>query len=195
LGGIYLLGIASLFLHGLVIWENPLARGVALLAGLLGLGLTVAVGRSGAFRARLVVELRRYLDGGPPTVVSVVGAGTPVEADITWLDQDRASQQHEHGANSVIPALASLRSATVALPPTRARELKIWVHEVTPDGYSQGLPAEVQVTDGATAPPVALPLVEGQALVPFSGGPSQVRLDFPAPGSPGSTTNGPPPRL
>jgi hypothetical protein len=42
LGGIYLLGIASLFLHGLVIWENPLARGVALLAGLLGLGLTVA---------------------------------------------------------------------------------------------------------------------------------------------------------
>jgi amino acid permease len=192
LGGIYLLGIASLFLHGLVIWENPLARGVALLAGLLGLGLTVAVWRAGAFRARLVVELRHYLDTGPPDVVSVVGAGAPLRADIQLLDQDRASSPQEHTASSVIAAFASLRAATVALPATRARELKVWVHEVTPDGTSQGMPADVQVTEGATASPVAVPLVEGQALVPLSGGPCQVQLDFPRPGSPVSATDGEP---
>jgi amino acid permease len=190
LGGIYLLGVTSLFLHGLVIWQNPLARAVAVLAGVISLGLTVAVWRAGAFRPRLVVELRHYLNGGPPTQVSVVGAGAPVPADIQVLGQDRAPQQQEHAASSVIPAFAAARQAQVDLPPTRARELKVWVHQVTPDGYSQALPAQVRLTDGSTQPPAMLPLVEGQALVPFSGGPCRVQLDFPAPDAPTSATDG-----
>jgi hypothetical protein len=176
LGAIYLLGAASLFLHGLVIWENPLARGVALLAGVTCLVLTGAVWRAGAFRARLVVELRRYLASGPPAQVSVVGAGSPVQADIQLLDQDHATLRQEQAANRTAPALAAY--AVVNVPATHTRELKVWAHEITPDGNSQGLPAEVQIVDGATAPPSALPLVEGQALVPFSGGPCQVQLSF-----------------
>jgi amino acid permease len=176
LGAIYLLGVASLFLHGLVIWENPLARGVALLAGVICLVLTGVVWRAGAFRARLVVELRRYLAGGPPAQVSVVGAGSPVPADIQMLDQDRAAPRLEQIANGAGPAFAA--EAVVNVPATRTRELKVWAHEITPDGNSQGLPAIVQVVDGATAPASALPLVEGQLLVPFSGGPCQVQLNF-----------------
>ena len=97
LGGIYLLGVVSLFLHGLVIWENPLARALALLAGVVSLGLTVAVWRAGAFRARLVVELRQERNGGPPTQVSVIGAGTPIQADIQLLDQDRLAPPQTAG--------------------------------------------------------------------------------------------------
>jgi len=176
LGAIYLLGAASLFLHGLVIWQNPLARGVALLAGVVCLVLTGAVWRAGAFRTRLVVELRRYLASGPPAQVSVVGAGSPVPADIQLLDQDHAALRQEQAANRTAPALAAY--AVVNVPATRTRELRVWAHEVTPDGNSQGLPAVVQIADGATAPPSALPLVEGQILVPFSGGPCQVQLNF-----------------
>jgi hypothetical protein len=176
LGGIYLLGVASLFLHGLVIWENPLARGVALLAGVISLALTVVVWRAGAFQARLVVEIRRYLGSGPPALVSVVGAGSPIQADIQLLDQDRAAPRPEQAANRAVPTFATY--AVVNVPATPTRELKVWAHEITPDGNSQGLPAEVQIADGATAPPSALPLVEGQILLPFSGGPCQVQLNF-----------------
>lgn len=178
LGSIYLLGVGSLFLHGLVIWQNPPAQALALLAGVISLGLLLAAWRSGAFRARVVIELRQHLGAGPPATLSVVGAGKPVPADIGLRDRDRALPQQEHAATSVIPAFATLRQATVDLPATPARELKVWVHQVTPDGYSQGLPAAVQITaDGAT-PPAAIP-VDGQALLPFSGGPCRVQMDLP----------------
>ena len=77
------------------------------------------------------------------------------------------------------------------LPATSARELKVWVHQVTPDGYSQGVPADLQVRNGSAAPPAAVPLVEGQALVPLSGGPCQVQLDFPASAAPAGASDGP----
>jgi amino acid permease len=178
LGSIFLLGVGSVLLHGLVIWENPLARGVALLAGIISLGLTIAVWRAGAFRARVVIELRHFL-GGPPATMSIVGAGEPLRADIRLLDGDRAPQKQESAASSVIPEFAALRQATVDLPATRTRELKVWAHQVTRDGDSQGLPVAVQIAVDGAAPSPAVTAAEGEVLLPFSGAMCRVQVDLP----------------
>jgi amino acid permease len=47
--GLYLLYLAGLFLHGLVIWENPVQRVAALAVGVVMLGLTTALLRRGTF--------------------------------------------------------------------------------------------------------------------------------------------------
>ena len=49
IGGVYLLFLSNLFLHGLVIWEHPLLRAGGVLMGLLMLAVTVAMIRRGAF--------------------------------------------------------------------------------------------------------------------------------------------------
>ena len=64
IGGIYLLFLSNLFLHGLVIWEHPLQRAGGVLVGLLMLVVTAAMIRRGAFGPRVVVELRQDL-GAP----------------------------------------------------------------------------------------------------------------------------------
>jgi amino acid permease len=47
--GVYLLYLVGLFLHGLVIWENPVQRVAALAVGVATLGLTAALLRRGTF--------------------------------------------------------------------------------------------------------------------------------------------------
>jgi hypothetical protein len=58
---IYVLYLASIFLHGLVIWSDPLQRAIALLVGVMVVGMTLAM--RGVLARRLVVELRQDEDG------------------------------------------------------------------------------------------------------------------------------------
>lgn len=41
--------LAGLFIHGLVIWEDPVQRAAALAVGLMMLGLTTVLARRGTF--------------------------------------------------------------------------------------------------------------------------------------------------
>jgi hypothetical protein len=66
-------------------------------------------------------------------------------------------------------AFANLRSATFELPPTAARELKVWVHQLAPDASSAGMPALLKVRDGGAAQPIDVELSDGQAVLPMSG--------------------------
>jgi amino acid permease len=54
--GIYLLCLASLFLHGLIIWENPVQRVVALAVGVMILSMTIVQIRPGISAPRKVVS-------------------------------------------------------------------------------------------------------------------------------------------
>jgi amino acid permease len=65
-GGIYVLYLAALFLHGLVIWEHPLHRLAALATGVMALSLTVALARRQTFARRPARKVERYssLRGG-----------------------------------------------------------------------------------------------------------------------------------
>ena len=72
---IYLLFLASVLLHGLVIWDDPLEWAGALLAGGVTVAMTVVMARHGAFAPRANLELREEEGGnGPPS-----GSRPPVD--------------------------------------------------------------------------------------------------------------------
>ena len=165
--GIYLLFLAGIFLHGLVIWQGPVERAGALLVGLLSVGLTIFVVRRGAFARRMVVELREDLRAGGQSAFAITASGQPATAEVRLVYPD--GEQHYQAASGEVPAPAALRYAIFQLPVGQAKELKVWAHKVTPEGESEALPALVDVRCGDKVTRLDLKLSGGQALLPITG--------------------------
>jgi amino acid permease len=178
-GGIYLLFLANLFLHGLIIWQSAVERASALLAGVLVLGATVAMVRRGAFAPRTVVELRAEAGPAERAVFAITSAGRPAPARVRLSYSE--GEQDLQGAAGEVPRLSALRSATFSLAAVRARELKVWVHRVTPEGESEGLPALLEVHDGDDIRRFDLALFGGQIVLPLRGDDCRLTIRFPEP--------------
>jgi hypothetical protein len=181
---IYLLFLAGLFLHGLVIWENPVQRAVALAVGLLMMGATVVMMHRGAFASRVVVELRDDQTGQGPdpeassrgfaqgsqfagrATFAVTAGGQPAMSEV-WLGYADA-EQRIHAATGNVPALSLLRYVNFQLVVPQARELKVWAHRVTPEGNSEGLPALLKVHCGGDEKEFDLKLSGGQVVLPLT---------------------------
>jgi amino acid permease len=146
-GGIYLVAVSILFLHGLFIWQNAFQRLVAILVGVVVLVMTYLMVRRGAFARRLVIEVRQDLaEGGSGTfmVTDSGRAATQALVELGYVDGERSDQ----AASGAIPKFGDLRSATFHLPATKAQELRVWLHRVTAEGQSEYLPALVKVSSG-----------------------------------------------
>ncbi|UCC64137.1 MAG: hypothetical protein JSV36_03505 [Anaerolineae bacterium] len=174
--GIYLLFLASLFLHGLVIWESPVRRAAALASGLLMLGATLAMARQRAFAARVVVELRE--DGreqGQATFAITVG-GQPAMAEVRlgYADGERRIQ----AAAGKVLSFSALRYIHFHLPATQAQEVKMWAHRVTPEGDSEGLSARLKACCDGEAAEFDLGLSGGQVVLPLTGKACRLEIAF-----------------
>ncbi|NUR77701.1 MAG: hypothetical protein HOQ28_15630 [Thermoleophilia bacterium] len=170
LGGIYLLFLAGVFLHGVIIWDSPLKRGAALLAGVAIVAMTVTIARRGAFMPRVNVELRARDDKTAATF-AVTADGRPAESDVRLEYQ--GGEQRLRAAAGEIPAFPLLRRAILAgqcdgADPAAARELKVWAHAVTPDHDSQTLAAHVDVRLGNDTRHLDLNLFPGPVLLPLT---------------------------
>jgi amino acid permease len=148
-GGIYLVAVSILFLHGLLIWQNPFQRVVAILVGVVVLGVTYLMVRKGAFARRVVIEVRQdpavtEQVGGTFMVTDCGRAATQARVWLGYPDGERVYQ----GALGAIPEFGDLCSAKFHVPVTEAQELMIWVHRVTPEGQSENLPALLKVSSG-----------------------------------------------
>jgi len=178
----YLIFLASIFLHGLVIWQGPTERVGALFVGISMLGMTIVMARRGAFAPRMVVELREDLSEERRSVFTVTAGGQPVTAEVrlTYLEDE----QHLRASTGEIPAFSSLRRATFQLPATPARELKVWAHKITPEGDSTGLPALLEVHCGDETTRFDLKLSGGQALLPLTGEACRLEITLPEPSTP-----------
>jgi amino acid permease len=178
LGGIYLLFVTGVFLHGLVIWDDPFKRGAALLAGVAMVAMTLAMARRGAFVPRTNLELRDG-EGARAAQFAVTAAGRPAEADVLLEYPDR--EQRIEAARGEVPAFASLRRATFRARPqggkiAATRELKVWVHRVNPEQESLPIPAQVEVhLDGETCD-YNLELSGGQVVLPLGLAPWRVEI-------------------
>ncbi|MDF3041779.1 MAG: hypothetical protein K0Q71_4485, partial [Thermomicrobiales bacterium] len=124
---IYALFLTGILVHGLVIWQAPYERLAAVLVAAAVVAVTVLSVLQGAFTPRAVVELRVDPDGAEPAVVNVTARGHRTPFDLRWSDDNgwRTAGQH---------------SAIIELPAASVRELKVWVHRLTPDGSSEHLP-------------------------------------------------------
>lgn len=167
LTGIYLLCVANLLFHALIIWQNPFQRLLGLAVALLTLGLTIAMIRRGVFRPRLVIELRDDQSRGRDSRVNVTenGQAVPTEVQLGYNDNETRLQ-----ANSgAIQNAAGLRYIRLDLPVTTARELKVLAHIITPDGTAQAWPAHLTIERNEPQPVLELPLSGGQVTLPITG--------------------------
>jgi hypothetical protein len=191
---IYLLYLAGLLLHGLIIWQEPLQRLTAIGVALLGLAMPIVLARGGAFRRRAVVELYAPLDGKRPATFAVSAAGQPCSVE-AHLRYDRADRRVE-AASGEIPDFAALRTAGfrrlpagkagAAGPPAGARDVKIWTHALTPDGDDQALAATGELRSGDVVSLYDLGTLGGQVILPLAGAGFDVQIAFQGPSSSGT---------
>jgi hypothetical protein len=182
LAGLYLLFVAGILLHGLVIWQDPFQRAAALLTGAITLVATGLIIRRGAFRPRAVVELWVDKRAGGLAHFSLVCRGRPMRAGVHL--RYRTSEECLEAAEGTVANFQTLQSASFALLPGAPREVKVWAHEITPEGDSLPLPALLTVRDhtGAATPPFDLAQSGGQVVLPCATGASVLDLSFPQPG-------------
>jgi hypothetical protein len=163
--GIYSLYLTSLFLHALVIWQDPVQRAAALLVGISMVGLTIAMTRHGAFAPRLVVELQQTHEEGEG-VFTITTGGQPATAEVR-LGYPEGEQLYQAAAGEVSTP-SSLRYAIFQVPAEQAQELKVWAQKITAGGDSEGLPALLEVRCGNETTRFDLKLSGGQALLPLT---------------------------
>lgn len=172
LAGIYTLFLLALVLHGTVIWQNLVAQGAAILAAIVVAALTISLVRRRAFAPRAVLELRQPAEPGSPVTIIVTDCGqrTPVEIRCAT----RSASGGMTDANGAVPNFAELETAMIHVPSSRSRQLKIWVHRVTPENDSEGLPAAIDLENGGQArrfelrsggDPITIPLAAGAFTV------------------------------
>jgi hypothetical protein len=174
---IYLVFLGILLLHGLFIWQNPLARGIALLFGLLVIGITVLMFRRGAFSRRTVVELRGDAHEGGGAIFTISNGGEAVTANIDLRFSN--GEETRQTAAGEISLLSKLRYASFHLPAIPSREIKVWAHRITPEGNSEALPALLEVQNRSETKTFDLKLTGGQVILPHTGGEFSFRIVFP----------------
>jgi hypothetical protein len=163
--------VAGVFLHGLVIWDDPFKRAAALLAGAAMVAITLGMRRRGAFARRVNLELRQSESDGTASF-AVTAAGRPAVSDVRLEYADR--EQRLRAASGEIRAFPSLQRIIFDAPPDDgdpAREqLKVWAHAVTPEQESRALPGELEVRLGDESRQFDLELCRGQVVVPLTEG-------------------------
>jgi amino acid permease len=169
LAAIYLLFLASVLLHGLVIWDGPLERAGALLAGAVTVAMTVIMVRRGAFAPRANLELREE-EGGQRAMFGFTAGGRPVATNVRLEYPE--GEQRLRTAGAELPAFPSLRRLRFDAwsghgEPGVARELKIWAHRVTAEDDSEPLPAHLQVHLEEVRD-FDLELSDGQVVLPLT---------------------------
>jgi hypothetical protein len=174
--GIYVLFLISIFVHGLVIWEDPVQRAGALLVGTMVIGMTIAVILRGAFARRLTVELREDQSEGEQALFSVTAAGRPAVANVR-LKYPEGEECYDAAAGE-IPDFSSLRQASfrAELSAGATTQLKVWAHKVTPEGDSEGIAGLLLVRRGDETRRFDLKLSKGQVVLPVAPGTCQVDI-------------------
>jgi hypothetical protein len=166
LAGLYGLYMASLFAYGVWIYQTWLERGVVLLVGLLMLAVTGVILRRGALDGRAVVELRDDQRLGERPQFTVTDSGRPALTTVQLLYPGET--QTLQAAAGDVPSFGRLQAASFSLPATSARQLKVWVHRITPEGNSVGLPVRVSIHSGTTEASFDVALSGGQILAPLA---------------------------
>lgn len=168
LASIYVLFVASILLHGLVIWDGLLERGAALVAGVLIVGMTIVIARGGAFARRFAIQIRDDQAEGR-AVFGVTAAGDPVTSDVS-LEYPEGVQRLAASSGD-LPRFASLRRLTFEPWWSNGEgaangELKVWAHRITPEAESAPLPARVHAEVAGDDREFDLELTHGQVVLP-----------------------------
>jgi predicted nucleic acid-binding protein len=169
--------LGSIFVYGLFIFEGIAERVVTIMVGIAVSVVTVIMLQRGALNKRLVVELREDQSRDGQSVFTLTLNGKPTTADVCLVYAD--GQRQVRAATGEIPTFPALRAATFDLPVAEASELKVWVHKITPEWSSEGLPALLTVHCGDQEKAFDLNLCSGQVVLPIPGETCRLQITLP----------------
>ncbi|MUG91971.1 hypothetical protein F7734_05660 [Scytonema sp. UIC 10036] len=165
LTAIYSFFLIVLIIHGLFIWEHPIARTSAIGIAIMAIVTTFIMKYTGAFTQRTVVEMRE--EHGEKTIFSITAGGQPKIAKVCLGYAE--GEQKILAATVEIPSPSSLSYATFQLPTKRTEELRVWAHKDKPNGDFESLPAYLEVCRGNKKMQFDLKLSGGKVLLPAIG--------------------------
>ena len=161
--GIYGLFIASLLLHGLVIWNDPPRRLAALIVAGLLLGMTMWLVQRGVLARRVVIELRNDERKGHESGFTATIGGQPLITTVRLAYSD--SEQHLEGSTGNISSFTALHSVNFYVPFDAAREIKVGTYRITPEGDTVGLAGSLVVHAGTEQQKYDLARSGGQVIL------------------------------
>ncbi len=165
--------LANVFVHGLVIWANPLERASGVLAGVLMLLAMLQMMRRGALTPRLAVGFWHDLRAGGLAALTIMAAGRPADATVRLRRRD--------GSEQTLPApvlraeAGALQAATVQFPATTAGQLKVTATRSDSTGDAEPVPAVLAIPGVGE---YDLGLTEGELTLPFDGAAGSLELRF-----------------
>jgi predicted transcriptional regulator len=178
LGGIYLLFLGSVLVHGLVIWQEPWLRAGALLVALGIVAMTIRMARNGTFSRRLNIEVREdRAEGRAFFAITADGQESPGNVTLKYDDGER----HLQASGGEIPSFSSVRHALFELglarsPQQTPQNLKVQAHAVTPGGDSEPIGGSLTVQAGDQISTYDIQLAKGQVTLPLTGTTCQVDI-------------------
>jgi hypothetical protein len=123
-----------------------------------------------------VVELRVGQNSGGQVLFNIVVEGKWLPAEVCLKYQ--SNEQHLQAATGEVPNFYALRSIKFELPATPAREIKVWLHQLSSEGDSEGLPARVEIRWGDQKQEIDLSSANGQVVLPINGEACWVEVTF-----------------
>lgn len=160
---IYFLFLSSILLYGLVIWENPIQRAGALLAAFVTVVSSMLFIWQGIYKPRYVVELR-VVSNRARLAFTESGYNAAPSSRLRYGQQDEITL---HGEGE-IPRFLDLQRVEVNLAHINSREVKIWVHQITPEGISLPLPGKITLKTDLVSQEYDLEQMGGEVIAPLA---------------------------
>ncbi len=175
-GLLMLFFIATILVHGLYIWEAWPLRLLGIGGALIILLVTLRTWRQAARTSRVVITVRHDAQPQGQSQLSLVAQGQPLSAEVSLTTQQ--GQTHQTCTVAPLTNFAALRKIAVQLPSTAASTLKLWLHDLSAEGLSSGLPAQVTVAVPGQSPGLAHTTTPEQGILslPLAGESCQVEI-------------------
>ena len=172
--GSYGLFVASLLLHGLVIWPDLPRRVAALVVAGVVLGMTMWLVRRGMLARRVVIELRHDQRKGHTSGFTVASGGRPLVA--TARVAYNGGEEQLEGSRGNIPSFTTLRSVSFNLPVDGERDIKVATYRITPEGDIVALAGSLVVHTDTEPQTFDLTTRNGQVVLPAPTTPYSVEV-------------------
>jgi len=163
---VYLIYLGSVFVYGVFIWEDPIQRLMAIGVGIVILVVTTLVIRQGAFASRVVIELKvEVSDTDERATLIIVDAGKPLVGTfkLVYANEERIMK----GSEIEIPSYKQLKNISVEFSAITSKEMKVWLHRVTPEGNSDAIPVALRIKEGDVDKAIQLDSNSGQIIMPL----------------------------
>ncbi len=167
--------IGAIVANGLFIWQAPVERLTAAVTALAAIGLVLWSYRAGSYRPRTVVEVLVDNRSNERARLDLNSAGRRVSTQIRFQQEAGPVEVHTHGVD--LGRARALRWVSLGLPEGIARDLKVWVHGVTPEGDSAAWPAVVTLDDGDAVRAVPIDAATGEGSATLEAGTPTLRIE------------------